>query len=101
MTKKGQERGSCTETNEADKMKAVILEVSDRSCTKGTWKRFFEVTGDISFSKYIDTSKISSHPKNVSVAFIFFLETWVLPITVLVVIVAYAALAAVFFDMDA
>ena len=44
---------------------------------------------------------MSSHPKNVSVAFIFFLETWALPITVLVVIVAYAALAAVFYDMDA
>ena len=100
MTKKGLERGSSTETNQADKIKEEILEVSDRSCTKGTWKQFFEVTGDISFSKY-RYSKMSSHPKNVSVAFIFFLETWVLPITVLVVIVAYAALAAVFYDMDA
>ena len=52
LTKKGQERGSSTETNEADKIKEQILEVSDRSCTKGMWKRFFEATGDISFSKY-------------------------------------------------
>ena len=89
MTKKGQE--SSTETNQADKIKEEILEVSDRSCTKGTWKRFFEVTGDILFqilSQECVWSKI-------------FLETWALPVTVLFAVVAYAVLAAVFYDMDA
>ena len=99
MTKKGQE--SSTETNQADKIKEEILEVSDRSCTKGTWKRFFEVTGDISFSKYRYFKDEQSSLECVCSLHIFFLETWALPITVLVVIVAYAALAAVFYDMDA
>ena len=31
----------------------------------------------------------------------YFLETWALPITVLVAVVAYSVLAAVFYSMDA
>ena len=85
---KGQQRRS-SEANQPDKEGCV--EVSRGSCSKGSWRHFFEVTGNILFqilSQECVWSKI-------------FLETWALPITVLFAVVAYAVLAAVFYDMDA
>ena len=89
---KGQQR-LCSAANQPgkDKTKEGCEEVSRGSCSKGSWRHFFEVTGDILFqilSQECVWSKI-------------FLETWALPITVLFAVVAYAVLAAVFYDMDA
>ena len=85
---KGQQRRSSA-ANQPDKEECV--EVSRGSCSKGSWRHFFEVTGNILFqilSQECLWNKI-------------FLETWALPIIVLFAVVAYAVLAAVFYDMDA
>ena len=90
-TKDQQRRSSAASQPDKDKMKERCVEVSRGSCSKGSWRHFFEVTGNILFqmlSQECVWSKI-------------FLETWALPITVLFAVVAYAVLAAVFYDMDA
>ena len=43
---KGQEGGSSNATTESDKMKGKKVEVSRGSCPKGTWRKFFEITGE-------------------------------------------------------
>ena len=91
LTKGLQRRSSAANQPDKDKMKEGCVEVSRGSCSKGSWRHFFEVTGNILFqilSQECVWSKI-------------FLETWALPITVLFAVVAYAVLAAVFYDMDA
>ena len=56
---KDQERGSPTLSNDQDKMVDEPLEVSGGSCSKGTWRQFFEATGDIlSLFKVFGSSKI-------------------------------------------
>ena len=96
---KDQERGSSTPSIHQDKMMDEPSEVSGGSCSKGTWRQFFEATGDIlSLCKVFGRSKYSVKP---FLAKFFFSETWALPITVIVAIMAYALLAVIFYNMDA
>ena len=43
---KGQEEGSSNATTESDKVKEKRVEVSLGSCPRGTWRKFFEITGE-------------------------------------------------------
>ena len=44
---KGQEGGSSDNaTTELDKVKEKRVEVSLGNCPKGTWRKFFEITGE-------------------------------------------------------
>ena len=91
LTKGQQRENSAANQPDKDKMKEGCVEMSKGSCSKGSWRHFFEVTGDISFHFFPQKCVWSK----------IFLETWALPITVLFAVVAYAVLAAVFYDMDA
>ena len=95
MTKK-QESGSSTAGAQADKVKVESLEVFGGTCSRGAWRQFFEATGENSrvswFKAELSTQKCVCS-RNLS-------ETWALPITVSVAVVAYAVLAAVFYNMD-
>ena len=43
---KGQEGGSPNPTTELDKVKEKRVEVCLGNCPKGTWRKFFEITGE-------------------------------------------------------
>ena len=97
MTKK-QERGSSTAGAPADKVKEESLVVFGGTCSRGAWRQLkaIEATGENSrvswFKAELSTQKCVCI-RNLS-------ETWALPITVSVAVVAYAILAAVFYNMD-
>ena len=86
---KDEERESSTSSIQPDRVQEKIFKLSGERCTKGAWRRFFECTGQIFllFEGQIFEECI-------------FLETWALPITVVVAVVAYAVLAAVFYNTD-
>ena len=81
-------------TIQPDRVKEKIFKLSGERCTKGAWRRFFECTGQI-FLLLLKVKSLKSSQECIS------LETWALPITVVVAVVAYAVLAAVFYNMDA
>ena len=89
---KNLERGSFTGTIQPGKVKKC-LEVSEGRCSNGDWRRFFETAGKILLKVPISL-KMCLESK-------LFSETWALPITVLFAVVAYAVLAAIFYNMDA
>ena len=93
---KNLERGSSTGTIQPGKVKdKECMEVLEGRCSNGDWRRFFEAAGEI-----FPFLKSSNFPENVP-GVQFFSETWALPITVLVAVVAYAVLAAGFYNVDA
>ena len=80
------------------------LVMARERCWTGTWKRALEITGflvdqgitDLNFRellKYLNFVRIFCQNEIVS-------ETWALPITVLFAMVAYAVVAAVFYNND-
>ena len=80
-------------TIQPDRVKEKIFKLSGERCTKGAWRRFFECTGQI-FLLLLKVKSLKSSQECIS------LETWALPITVVVAVVAYAVLAAVFYNTD-
>ena len=60
-------------------------------------------TGGDSLKRQVKFSHSSKVPISLKMCLVseLFSETWALPITVLVAVVAYAVLAAVFYNMDA
>ena len=91
---KNLERGRFTWTIQPGEVKECH-KVTEGRCSNGDWRRFFEAAGEI-----FPFLKSSNFPENVP-GVQFFSETWALPITVLVAVVAYAVLAAVFYNVDA
>ena len=80
-------------TIQPDRVKEKIFKLSGERCTKGAWRRFFECTGQI-FLLFLKVKSLKSSQECIS------LETWALPNTVVVAVVAYAVLAAVFYNTD-
>ena len=91
---KNLERGRFTWTIQPGEVKECH-KVTEGRCSNGDWRRFFEAAGEI-----FPFLKSSNFPENVPGVQIFS-ETWALPITVLVAVVAYAVLAAGFYNVDA
>ena len=90
---KDKERGSSTSSIQPDRVQEKLFKLSGERCTKGAWRRFFECTGQL-FLLLLKVKSLESSQECIS------LETWALPITVVVAVVAYAVLAAVFYNTD-
>ena len=80
------------------KVESVVGSAPARAkCPNGTWKRCFEITGDLFSFLEISIRRmwlyISNLKTNCS-------EAWALPITVVFAVAVYAALAVIFYKAD-
>ena len=75
--------------------------MSGGSCSKGTWRQFFEATGDNFVFIELLSLKVAQYSQDKNTFVENLSRTWALPFTVLLAVVTYAVLAAVFFNMDA
>ena len=81
------------EGSQSTKERVVGLAVARGKCWTGTWKRALRITGFLNKQKYELNLKFLRQNAILS-------ETLALPSTVLLAIVAYAVVAAVFYNSD-